>query len=149
MRTESASVDLRPCVRGKFIFAGDEKLYLCGTTYGTFCPDEQGMQLPSQLELPFLDFQCFNVYLETPEKLNIYLARLHNLCGEKPLVLAEIVPVGFANENGFALLCARFADHRRIRRWQTTPEIQGLDKILACRLGVFVFADLPRARREF
>lgn len=42
------------------------------------------------LDLSFLDFDCFNVYLETPEKLSKYLARLHNLCGDRPLVLAEI-----------------------------------------------------------
>lgn len=42
------------------------------------------------LDLQFLDFQCFNVYLETPEKLSAYIARLHNLSGDQPLVLAEI-----------------------------------------------------------
>lgn len=42
------------------------------------------------LELDFLDFDCFNVYLETPEKLGAYIARLHNLAGDRPLVLAEI-----------------------------------------------------------
>ena len=42
------------------------------------------------LELPFLDFLSFNVYLETQDKLNAYLSRLHNLCGDLPLVLAEI-----------------------------------------------------------
>ncbi len=42
------------------------------------------------LKLPFLDFDCFNVYLETKEKLNDYLQRLHNLTGDRPLVLAEI-----------------------------------------------------------
>ncbi|GAB2966626.1 hypothetical protein GCM10027048_41540 [Hymenobacter coalescens] len=42
------------------------------------------------LELPFLDFFCFNVYLETPEKMNGYLAKLHNLAGDKPLLLAEV-----------------------------------------------------------
>lgn len=42
------------------------------------------------LELDFLDFYCFNVYLETPEKLGSYLSRLHSLSGNKPLVLAEI-----------------------------------------------------------
>jgi cellulose synthase/poly-beta-1,6-N-acetylglucosamine synthase-like glycosyltransferase len=42
------------------------------------------------LDLPFLDFYCFNVYLETKEKLQNYLLRLQNLSGEKPLVLAEI-----------------------------------------------------------
>ena len=42
------------------------------------------------LDLGFLDFDCFNVYLETPEKLSKYLARLHNLSGDRPLILAEI-----------------------------------------------------------
>jgi GT2 family glycosyltransferase len=42
------------------------------------------------LELPFLDFSCFNVYLESRERLEAYLARLHNRSGDRPLVLAEI-----------------------------------------------------------
>jgi GT2 family glycosyltransferase len=42
------------------------------------------------LALPFLDFLCFNVYLEQREQLAAYLARLQNLVGERPLVLAEV-----------------------------------------------------------
>jgi GT2 family glycosyltransferase/membrane protein implicated in regulation of membrane protease activity len=42
------------------------------------------------LRLPFLDIACFNVYLETPDSLSAYLARLQNLAGDKPLVMAEI-----------------------------------------------------------
>jgi O-antigen biosynthesis protein len=42
------------------------------------------------LNLHFLDFDCFNVYLETREKLELYLQRLHVLKGDRPLVLAEI-----------------------------------------------------------
>jgi GT2 family glycosyltransferase len=42
------------------------------------------------LQLDFVDFVSFNVYLESPEKLDPYLARLQNLAGEKPLVMAEI-----------------------------------------------------------
>jgi GT2 family glycosyltransferase len=42
------------------------------------------------LELPFLDFVCFNVYLERPERYQAYLARLQNLAGDRPLVMAEI-----------------------------------------------------------
>jgi O-antigen biosynthesis protein len=42
------------------------------------------------LELPFLDLCAFNVYLETPQRLNAYLARLQNLAGDRPLVLAEV-----------------------------------------------------------
>jgi GT2 family glycosyltransferase len=42
------------------------------------------------LELDFVDFLCFNVYLEDEGRLRSYLARLHNLAGDRPLVLAEI-----------------------------------------------------------
>jgi glycosyltransferase involved in cell wall biosynthesis len=42
------------------------------------------------LDLSFLDFNCFNVYLESPQKLSQYISRLHNLESNKPLVLAEI-----------------------------------------------------------
>jgi GT2 family glycosyltransferase len=42
------------------------------------------------LQLPFLDFLCFNVYLEERRQLEAYLARLHNLAGARPLVMAEI-----------------------------------------------------------
>jgi GT2 family glycosyltransferase len=40
--------------------------------------------------LPFLDFVAFNVYLESQDRLRAYLARLHNLAGDRPLLLAEI-----------------------------------------------------------
>jgi O-antigen biosynthesis protein len=42
------------------------------------------------LQLPFLDLVCFNVYLESQDRLEAYLARLQNLAGERPLLLAEI-----------------------------------------------------------
>jgi GT2 family glycosyltransferase len=42
------------------------------------------------LSLPFLDFVGFNVYLESRERLEAYLARLHNLVGERPLLLTEL-----------------------------------------------------------
>lgn len=42
------------------------------------------------LELPFVDFVCFNVYLEERETLAAYLARLQNLARDRPLVMAEI-----------------------------------------------------------
>jgi O-antigen biosynthesis protein len=53
------------------------------TTYVNFPTTEY-------LDLPFLDFLAFNVYLETKESLRSYLARLHNLAGERPLVMAEV-----------------------------------------------------------
>jgi GT2 family glycosyltransferase len=42
------------------------------------------------LHLPFLDLLCFNVYLEQREKFEAYLARLHNLAGDRPLVMSEV-----------------------------------------------------------
>src|SRR5260370_16610550 len=42
------------------------------------------------LELPFLDLACFNVYIESQEHWQRYLARLQNLAGERPLIIAEI-----------------------------------------------------------
>ncbi len=42
------------------------------------------------LELPFLDFHCVNVYLESAERLAAYLSRLQNLAGDRPLVLGEV-----------------------------------------------------------
>jgi glycosyltransferase involved in cell wall biosynthesis len=52
-------------------------------TYVNYPPTEY-------LQLPFLDLFCFNVYLETQETLNAYLARLQNLAGDRPLIMAEI-----------------------------------------------------------
>jgi len=42
------------------------------------------------LDLPFLDFVAFNVYLETKDQLISYLARLQNVAGERPLVMTEL-----------------------------------------------------------
>jgi len=42
------------------------------------------------LQLPFLDFVAFNVYLEDERALDSYLARLQSLAGERPLVMGEI-----------------------------------------------------------
>jgi len=42
------------------------------------------------LQLNFLDLISFNVYLEKKEVLEAYLARLQNLSGEKPIIMAEI-----------------------------------------------------------
>jgi O-antigen biosynthesis protein len=42
------------------------------------------------LELPFLDLACFNVFLESRKTFSDYVARLHNVVGDKPLLLTEI-----------------------------------------------------------
>ena len=42
------------------------------------------------LRLPFLDFVSFNVYLESQERLDAYLARLQNIAGDRPLLMSEL-----------------------------------------------------------
>src|SRR5439155_19634622 len=42
------------------------------------------------LDLPFVDLVCFNVFLERPERLAEYAARLHVLAGDRPVVLSEL-----------------------------------------------------------
>ena len=42
------------------------------------------------LELPSLDLVCFNVYLEQQDRLAAYLARLQNLAGDRPVLMAEL-----------------------------------------------------------
>lgn len=43
---QGANAMPRPRVAGKFLYAGDEKLYIRGVTYGTFRPSEDGDQFP-------------------------------------------------------------------------------------------------------
>jgi GT2 family glycosyltransferase len=42
------------------------------------------------LQLPFLDVVAFNVYLESQERLEAYLARLQNIAGDRPLLMSEL-----------------------------------------------------------
>ncbi len=51
-------------------------------TYANYPPTEY-------LELPFLDFHCFNVYLHAEKDFQAYLARLQMLVGSKPICLSE------------------------------------------------------------
>jgi O-antigen biosynthesis protein len=52
-------------------------------TYANYPPTEY-------LELPFVDFVTFNVYLHDPEPFRCYLLRLQNLVGDRPLLLGEL-----------------------------------------------------------
>jgi cellulose synthase/poly-beta-1,6-N-acetylglucosamine synthase-like glycosyltransferase len=52
-------------------------------TYANFPPTEY-------LDLSFLDFATFNVYLHDLETFRRYLFRLQNLIGDRPLVLGEL-----------------------------------------------------------
>ena len=40
----STRMELRPSIRGKFLFIGDEKFYVQGVTYGAFRPNEDGKE---------------------------------------------------------------------------------------------------------
>jgi O-antigen biosynthesis protein len=73
----------------------------------------------------FVDFLCFNVYLERRERLEAYLARLQNLAGERPLVMGEI-----------GLDSARHGAQRQaeVLEWQIETAFQS-----GCG-GAFVFA---------
>jgi glycosyltransferase involved in cell wall biosynthesis len=62
------------------------------------------------LELPFLDFFAFNIYLESQEHLQSYLARLQNMTGDRPLVLAELGLDSLRNGEG---------GQARVLDWQT------------------------------
>src|SRR5437870_5371977 len=50
-----AEVDVARSARGKFIFAGDDKLYVRGVTYGTFRSDADGHEYPA-LDIVERDF---------------------------------------------------------------------------------------------
>jgi GT2 family glycosyltransferase len=77
------------------------------------------------LELPGLDFVSFNVYLEARQSFEAYLARLQNLAGDRPLVLAEI---------GLDSRSKGVAAQAETLRWQLGASFAG-----GCA-GTFVFA---------
>jgi O-antigen biosynthesis protein len=77
------------------------------------------------LQLPFVDFHSYNVYLESSERLAAYLARLQNLAGDKPLVMAE---VGLDSQRNGSRAQARSVE------WQVRTAFAG-----GCA-GSFVFA---------
>jgi len=77
------------------------------------------------LQLPFLDLVCFNVYLESADRLAAYLARLHNLANEKPLIMGEI---------GLDSLRHGEATQARVLDWQVRTAFAS-----GCA-GAFVFA---------
>ena len=65
---------------------------------------------------------CFNVYLESQERLEAYLARLQNLAGDRPLVMAEIGLDSRRNGEEAQARVARLAGpHRASRRAAPAP----------------------------
>jgi len=77
------------------------------------------------LTIDFTDFVCFNVYLHDETAFNRYIARLHNLAVDQPLVLTEFgVDSMRQGEEG----------QRRILSWQVRSAFE------AGVAGTFVFA---------
>lgn len=77
------------------------------------------------LDLSFVDFFSFNVYLETEDKLRAYLSRIQILANDKPLVLAEVGLDSYRNGE---------AAQGRSLEWQVKAIFE-----TGCA-GVFVFA---------
>jgi len=77
------------------------------------------------LQLPFLDLVCFNVYLESQDRFEAYLARLQNLAGDRPLLMSELGLDGLRHDEGV---------QARSLAWQARSAFAA-----GCA-GVFVFA---------
>ncbi len=74
---------VRPHRSGKFLYAGNEKFWVRGVTYGTFRPSEDGCEyqrhalrvlvgLPWEQHIPYLDVVCFNIFLESKAPLEAF-----------------------------------------------------------------------------
>ena len=77
---------IRPRVQGKFLFAGEEKLYIRGVTYGPFRPSDDGAQYhsPEDIERDFAQIAAngFNVvrtYTVPPPRWFLDIAHRHGL----------------------------------------------------------------------
>ncbi len=77
------------------------------------------------LTIDFTDFLCFNIYLHDETAFRRYIARLHNLAVDKPLVLTEF---------GIDSLRAGEEEQSRILAWQVRAAFA------AGVAGTFVFA---------
>jgi hypothetical protein len=68
------------------------------------------------LDLPFLDFVSFNVYLESRRTLRACVARLQNLAGDRPLLMAKVGLDSARNGE---------AKQARVLRWQLRTLARG------------------------
>ena len=80
------------------------------------------------LQLPFLDFLSFNVYLESQQSFEDYLARLHNLSDDRPVLLSEI---------GLDSLRNGEEKQASILEWQ----VRTVFKLGCCGVVVFAWTD--------
>src|SRR6266536_1705573 len=77
------------------------------------------------LVLPFLDLLSFNVYLESQDRLKLYLARLQNIAGDRPLLMSEL---------GLDSLRNGEREQAQVLDWQVRTAFAG-----GCA-GVFIFS---------
>ncbi len=80
------------------------------------------------LRLPFLDFLCFNVYLESQRAFEDYLARLHSLSNDTPVLLSEV---------GLDSLRSGEDKQAQTLDWQ----VRSTFKLGCCGLVVFAWTD--------
>ena len=133
-RSSTIRADTRPSARGKFIWVGDEKLYVRGVTYGTFRPDASGNQFYN-LELIKRDFAAMaanrinsvRVYT-TPPRSVLDLAQQYGL---RVIVdLAADQYVGFLTDRkgapdiGECRRLNRIGDALRAAGYPTLPRMQ-------------------------
>lgn len=122
------------------------------------------------LQLPFIDIVSFNVYLESQRRLAVYLARLQNLAGERPLLITELGLDSIRNgeeqqalslaaqvQTAFTAGCAGAFAYAWTDEWHRGGEdvmdwafgLTGRDRrpkpALAAVRGVFTQAPVPRA----
>jgi O-antigen biosynthesis protein len=131
----------RPRVAGKFLWRGDEKLYLRGVTYGTFSPNIAGEPFPEPdvVEGDFADMRAsglntVRVYTPPPRWL-LDAAQRHDL----------LVLVGLPWEQHVTFL----DDRSRVQRIQrdvgaTVRELAGHPAILGYAIGNEIPADIVR-----
>jgi O-antigen biosynthesis protein len=54
------------------------------------------------LQLPFLDIVSFNVYLESANRVRKYVARLHNIAADRPLIMTQALDPSFISNTRFS-----------------------------------------------
>src|SRR3954464_7388065 len=128
---ESAAA-VRPVVRGKFLYAGEQKLCIRGVTYGPFGPDGSGTEFgrPQQVDQDFrriseLGLNAVRVYSVPPRWL-LDLARHHALW----------VVVGIAWEQHVTFLAERSRRHQiehRVR--EAVQQCAGHPAVLCYAIG--------------
>ena len=132
-RMTSSVSAARPVVRGKFLFRGEQKLFVRGVTYGTFAPQPDGLQFPSsdRIAQDFFDAEVEHDAVAAV-KLDGVLRNLHDFFRGKHF--------GHVDEN-FRIRCV-FVDRLR-RAIEQRARVSGIAERgrhararLLCRIGV-------------